>query len=384
MNATMNEAALLQNSLSVGAALFSIGLVGFFSRRNMIVMFLCAEMMLQGVSVSLVAWGRYHNDWGGQMLVIFILTVAACEAAIALALVLMLFQRRGGFDIAAWHRPAREQSARVRRPRIARGSRAAAELAAADARRHRAEGRTKKKRRTGVMFDRNVSANRFTTDAHSGLPLAASLLLAFFGRVFGKLSHLPVVLAFGASFVLSVMLLFDVQAEMKQQAGGENAAGIGCDEDDRLRARLHALDLGLCPGCLYTSNRRTARRCRPLWARRASFDITVSLRADPLTAIMLSMVTFISTLVAIYSVGYMHGDPGYWRFFTYIALFVFSMTMLVSVSNFVLLYVFWEAVGVCSYLLIGFWYQKPEAAAAGKKAFLVNRVGDFGFAWACS
>ncbi len=95
---------------------------------------------------------------------------------------------------------------------------------------------------------------------------------------------------------------------------------------------------------------------------------------------MLCMVTLISTLVAIYSIGYMHGDPGYPRFFAFIALFVFSMTMLVSVSNFLLLYVFWEAVGLCSYLLIGFWYQKPEAVAAGKKAFLVNRVGDFGFA----
>ena len=104
-----------------------------------------------------------------------------------------------------------------------------------------------------------------------------------------------------------------------------------------------------------------------------------SLRADALTAMMLAMVTFISSLVAIYASGYMHGDRGYWRFFAYIGLFVFSMTMLVSVSNFVLLFVFWEAVGVCSYLLIGFWYEKPEAAAAGKKAFLVNRIGDFGF-----
>ena len=112
----------------------------------------------------------------------------------------------------------------------------------------------------------------------------------------------------------------------------------------------------------------------------AAFRIDIVLRADPLTAIMLAMVTFICTLVAIYSIGYMHGDPGYWRFFTYIGLFVFSMTMLVSASNFVLLYVFWEAVGLCSYLLIGFWFEKPAAAAAGKKAFLVNRVGDFGFA----
>ena len=112
------------------------------------------------------------------------------------------------------------------------------------------------------------------------------------------------------------------------------------------------------------------------------FDVAVALRADTLTAAMLLMVTLVSSLVAIYSIGYMRGDPGYWRFFAYVSLFVFSMTMLVSVSNFVLLYVFWEAVGVCSYLLIGFWYQKPAAAAAGKKAFLVNRVGDFGFALA--
>ena len=110
------------------------------------------------------------------------------------------------------------------------------------------------------------------------------------------------------------------------------------------------------------------------------FHVDIALRADPLTVFMLATVTFVSLLVAIYSIGYMHDDPGYWRFFSYIALFVFSMTMLVSASNFVLLYVFWEAVGLCSYLLIGFWFQKPAAVAAGKKAFLVNRVGDFGFA----
>jgi NADH-quinone oxidoreductase subunit K len=98
----MDELTLLENYLIVGALLFGIGLVGFFSRRNMIVMFLSAEMMLQGVSVSLVAWGRYHNDWGGQMLVIFILTVAACEAAIALAVVLTLFHKKGSLDIAIW------------------------------------------------------------------------------------------------------------------------------------------------------------------------------------------------------------------------------------------------------------------------------------------
>ena len=105
----MDELALLHNYLLVGGLLFAIGMVGFLSRRNMIVMFLAAEMMLQGVSMSLVAWGRYRNDWGGQLFVLFILTVAACEAAIALAVVLTLFHQRGSLDIALWQ-SLREES----------------------------------------------------------------------------------------------------------------------------------------------------------------------------------------------------------------------------------------------------------------------------------
>jgi len=98
----MNEVSLLYNTLLVGGILFALGLVGFLVRRNLIVMFLCAEMMLQGVSVSLVGWGRFHNDWGGQMLVIFMITIAACEAGIALALIVTLAQRAGKLDSAAW------------------------------------------------------------------------------------------------------------------------------------------------------------------------------------------------------------------------------------------------------------------------------------------
>ena len=96
------ELALLNNYLMVGALLFGIGMVGFLSRRNIILMFLSTEMMLQGVSISLVAWSRYHNDFGGQMLVIFIIAVAACEAAILLALALSLLGHTGWLDTAAW------------------------------------------------------------------------------------------------------------------------------------------------------------------------------------------------------------------------------------------------------------------------------------------
>ncbi len=107
----MSEAALLHNSLMLGAILFAVGMVGMVVRRNMIVMFLCAEMMLQGVSVSLVAWGRFHNDFGGQMLVIFILTVAACEAGLGLALFVVLFHRSGNLDITYWQELREENQA---------------------------------------------------------------------------------------------------------------------------------------------------------------------------------------------------------------------------------------------------------------------------------
>src|SRR4029434_1079609 len=94
---------------------------------------------------------------------------------------------------------------------------------------------------------------------------------------------------------------------------------------------------------------------------------------------MLLVVTGVGFLIHVYSVGYMHDDHGYARFFTYLNLFVFSMVMLVLAGNFLILFVFWEAVGLCSYLLIGFWYDRQSATDAGKKAFIVNRVGDFGF-----
>ncbi len=108
--------------------------------------------------------------------------------------------------------------------------------------------------------------------------------------------------------------------------------------------------------------------------------VPIEFRVDGLTTIMLSMVTFVATLVAIYAAGYMAGDPSYPRFFALVGLFVFSMTGLVLSNNYVLTYGFWEGVGVCSYMLVGFWHEKPAAAAAAKKAFLVNRVGDVGFA----
>jgi len=116
------------------------------------------------------------------------------------------------------------------------------------------------------------------------------------------------------------------------------------------------------------------------WILSDDLKVSFGYLIDQLTAIMLFVVCFVGWLIHIYSVGYMHGDPGYPRYFAYLNLFVFSMLLLVMGNNLVMLYFGWEAVGLCSYFLIAFWYQKKSASDAGKKAFIVNRIGDFGFA----
>ncbi len=116
-----------------------------------------------------------------------------------------------------------------------------------------------------------------------------------------------------------------------------------------------------------------------VWIPVGEFTATVGFLVDPLSAVMMLVVTFVGFLIHVYSVGYMHGDPGYARFFAYLNLFMTSMLILVLANNYLLMFVGWEGVGLCSYLLIGFWYQKKSAADAGKKAFVVNRIGDAGF-----
>ena len=115
------------------------------------------------------------------------------------------------------------------------------------------------------------------------------------------------------------------------------------------------------------------------WLTVGNFDFGVGIILDSLTGVMLVVTTLVSLMVQIYSVGYMRGDPGYARYYAFMSLFTASMIGLVISSNIIQLYVFWELVGLCSYLLIGFWYHRPAAAAAAKKAFIMTRLGDFGF-----
>src|SRR5580698_4802881 len=115
------------------------------------------------------------------------------------------------------------------------------------------------------------------------------------------------------------------------------------------------------------------------WIWTGSFHADFALQLDQLTMIMLLVVTCVGFLIHIYSAGYMAHEDGYWRFFAYLNLFMFFMLVLVLAESFLLLFVGWEGVGLASYLLIGFYWKKPSANNAGRKAFVVNRVGDFGF-----
>ncbi len=124
---------------------------------------------------------------------------------------------------------------------------------------------------------------------------------------------------------------------------------------------------------------RSVEKILYTWILSGEFQARVGFLIDPLSMVMMLVVSGVSFVIHIYSHGYMHDDPDYPRYFTYLNLFVFFMLILVSANNFLLLFVGWEGVGLCSYFLIGFWYEKKSAADAGKKAFIVNRIGDYGF-----
>ncbi len=172
------------------------------------------------------------------------------------------------------------------------------------------------------------------------LPLFAAIVAGLFGKQIGRAgSHWLTILAVGASSALSFHVLYQMTL------GGHPAENIS----------------------VYT------------WAVTDGLKMEIGFLVDRLSALMMCVVTFVSLMVHVYTIGYMHDDPGYQRFFSYISLFTFAMLMLVMSNNFLQLFFGWEAVGLVSYLLIGFWFKKETAIFANLKAFLVNRVGDFGF-----
>jgi NADH-quinone oxidoreductase subunit L len=193
-----------------------------------------------------------------------------------------------------------------------------------------------------------------------GCPLAATVLVGLLGKsLFRTGSHRLVIAALVVSCVLSLIQLGHVAASAGSRSREEGSTTGG---PAAVKAPASVPE---APG--YE------------WVSIGDFHVQVALRVDALSAVMLAMVTFVSLLVMIYASGYMHGDPGYPRFYAEMALFVFSMCMLVMARNFVVLFAFWEAVGLCSYLLVGFWFERPVASAAAIKAFVMNRIGDAAF-----
>jgi NADH-quinone oxidoreductase subunit L len=179
-------------------------------------------------------------------------------------------------------------------------------------------------------------------------PLVAFIITILFGRGFLKSqAHWPGIIGVGISFIGAILTFFQV--------------------------------LGLKSGESLNNHLFTWMNTGAYDFDRFQLNVPVTLRADHLTAVMLLVVTSVGLLVHIYSVGYMHGDGGYYRFFSYLPLFVFSMLMLVLANSYLLLFAFWEAVGLCSYLLVGFWFHRPDANNAAMKAFWTTRVGDIGF-----
>src|SRR6187431_17182 len=180
------------------------------------------------------------------------------------------------------------------------------------------------------------------------LPMLGFLVTAVVGRRLGKQAHWVPVIAIFAVWVAAMMLVVNVlSGAAPLLPGSEDSHGYVVD--------------------WFT------------WIPADNFVVNVGFVVDALTASLLIVVTTIGLLVHVYSIGYMSHDPGYWRFFAYLNLFMFSMLLLVLAGNFLVVFVAWELVGLCSYLLIGFWYRKRSAALAAKKAFIVNRVGDVGF-----
>ena len=206
-----------------------------------------------------------------------------------------------------------------------------------------------------------------------GAPLFAAGFIALFGKLMlGQRSHVPCVAALAVAFACSLVLLVSIVPTTFENRLTEEGQAAYDSFPEEARADFVHQDRHVI------SPQKGAIAQGYEWVEIGGMQVRIDLRADAISAIMLAMVTGVSLLVAIFASGYMHGDPGYARFFAAVSLFVFSMCMLVLSGNFVQLFMFWEAVGLCSYLLIGFWFQKPSAAAAAKKAFVINRIGDFG------
>ena len=280
--------------LGLAAIVFTIGAIGLLVRRNVLIMFMCIELMLNAANLTFVTFARMLNDIGGQAVVFFVLVVAAAEVVVGLGIVVTNFRRRGH------HRGGR--------PGLA-------------------EGLTRGPRRVphAAVPPRGLPRSSSPSGAASATRWPAG----------------------------------SARSPWAAPSSWPASCWPACSA---------------CPPTTASSSTTTSPGSSPAGCRSPSGTLV-----DPLSMTMCMFVTGVSALIHLYSIGYMKGDRDYSKFFIYLNLFVFSMLLLVLADNLLLTFVGWEGVGVCSYWLVAFWFQRESAASAGKKAFIYNRIGDVGF-----
>ena len=322
----------LSHYLTVAAILFTIGIFGIFiNRKNVIVILMSVELILLAVNINLVAFSAFLGDLVGQVFALLVLTVAAAEAV---------------------DRP-RHPRRLLPQPRLDRGRRRQHDegLTAACIRRSsscRCSARSSPVPSPSVGACAGIRAASRATHGHGARPChghaacarrCTATTMSRPRRARSRPRSSPPA-SWSIAAVLSWVAFFTV--------------GFGGAEPQRIQVLN--------------------------WFTSGTLAVDWAFRIDTLTVVMLVVVNTVSALVHVYSIGYMAHDPHRPRFFAYLSLFTFAMLALVTADNLVQLFFGWEGVGLASYLLIGFWYKRPSANAAAIKAFVVNRVGDFGFA----
>ena len=304
----LNSEIPLELYLVVGAVMFAIGAWGALIRRNAVVVFMCVELMINAVNLSLVAFSDYLPKAGGEgtSYAVLVIAIAAAEVAVGLAIVLAVFPFPPNGE-----RGRDQLHERLERQRLG----------------------------TGTM---SVS-QQLIFAAIPLLPALVFLVLALFGRLLGEAAQYVAILGVTVSLVFSVFALGYVTG-----VPGAIFPGGG----NEISFAVNWIDLG----------------------DGGSFPVGIVI--DGLAAMMLVVVCFVSLMVQLYSGAFMEGDKRFAWYYAVLNLFTASMLGLVVAPNFIELYIFWELVGVCSYLLIGHWFEKPSATRAAQKAFIVTRVGD--------
>ena len=366
----------LGHYLVLASFLFTVGLIGALTRKSAIIVFLSVELMLNSVNLIFLALGRYFGQLEGALFVFFVMAVSAAEAAVGVAITVAFIRRNkttahrcGEFDEVVKRMSQRIKESTnqdaIKQP-AARPSLSWAGLFFVGS--------------SWLVASLVFSSRRRSHD--SSKPALADTRAAAAGRlrqrgVRVEVGEGPAERDLGGGAGVHGAVAWRWRCGTSSRCGPRTGllalAWGGLPANITADAVHHSFSLHLAPwlpvGDFTTGLGTVGHFCAGL-----------ALRAGPLSAVMLFVVTFVGFLIHVYSVGYMAHDKGYFRYFSYLNLFMAMMLTLVLGGNYLVMFIGWEGVGLCSYLLIGFYYQKDYCADAGKKAFLTNRIGDMGFA----